>query len=92
MTKVIPLPSTSAYFHVLDETRKMLKETEENLFIQAINLCSCSTWMEWSKNQEDGIAVEFDTEMLTESGDKNALILVEVMAALNEAREGLKYR
>ncbi len=90
MTKIIPLPSTSAYFHVLDETRKMLKETEEKLFIQAINLCSCSTWMEWSKNQEDEVAVEFDTEMIKASGDKNSILLVEVMAALNEAREGLK--
>ncbi len=88
MTKIIPLHNQS-YLHYLEQSREILKEAEESIFIEAINLCSCKYWKKWSEEREDGEAFEFDTEMIKKSGDKNAILLVEVMAVLKEAREGL---
>ena len=89
MTKVIPLHN-QVYLHYLEQAREIIKEAEEDLFLEAINLCSCSSWKEWSEEREDGEKYEFDTEMIKGSGDKNAILLVEVMGVLNEAREGLE--
>ena len=88
MTKIIPL-NNQAYLQYLKQSRDILKKAEDDLFIEAINLCSCNSWREWTEEREDGEKYEFDTEMIRASGDKNAILLVEVMAVLNEAREGL---
>ena len=88
MTKIIPFPNQD-YLHYLEQSREILKKAEEDLFVEAINLCSCKYWKEWSEEKEDGEAYEFDTNMIKESGDKNAILLVEVMAVLNEVRKEL---
>ena len=88
MTKVIPLHN-QAYLQFLKQAKEILKTAEEDLFIEAINLCACTTWKDWSEEKENGEKYEFDSEMIKESGDKNAILLVEVMATLNEARKGL---
>ena len=88
MTKVIPLHN-QAYLQFLKQAKEILEQAKDDLFIEAINLCSCQCWKEWVKDKEDGEEFEFDTEMIKACGDKNAILLVEVMALLNEARKGL---
>ena len=88
MSKIIPLHN-QAYLQFLKQAKEILEQAKDDLFVEAINLCSCQCWKEWAEDREDGEKYEFDTEMIMESGDKNALILVEVMATLNEAWEGL---
>ena len=90
MSKIIPLHPNTEYIQTIEETKRMLKDLEENLFIQAVNLCNCSCWKDWDEKMEDGETYEFDTNQLKDSGDKNAILLVEVMSMLNQAGKELE--
>jgi hypothetical protein len=89
MSKTIQFPDNQGYILALEETKRMIKELEEDLFVQAVNLCNCSCWKDWGEKKEDGEAFEFDTNMLKQSGDKNAALLIELMAILNEVESEL---
>ena len=63
MSKVIPLHNQS-YLQFLKQSREILRQAEEDLFIEAINLCSCKCWKEWTEDKDDGVEFEFDTDMI----------------------------
>ncbi|MFC2125814.1 hypothetical protein ACFLU5_13485 [Bacteroidota bacterium] len=89
MTKMLCLHPSKDYIYNLELVRKKLLETKDKIFLHGINLLSCSLWKEWMQRFEDGEEYEFSTDDLLESGDKNALLIVEVMTYLNEVVDEL---
>ena len=73
--------SSVEYQELLADIKETLKKTEDDLFVHAVNLCSCISWRDWCESREEG-EFEFDTDMIKESGDENALLLVEMMERL----------
>ena len=86
MGKIIAIQTSQEYDAHLKETIDILEKTEDDLFVQAINLCTTSVWKEWSDQKGVGEKMEFDTEMIKESGDENAIQLVEMMERVNWLR------
>ena len=88
MSKVISMNSSVEYQVLLADIKETLKKTEDDLFVHAVNLCSCVEWRDWCETREDG-EFEFDTHMIKESGDGNAVLLVGMMERLNNLRRNL---
>ena len=83
MSKVISMNSSVEHQELIADIKETLKKTEDDLFVHAVNLCSCIAWRDWCETREEG-EFEFDMDMIKESGDKNAVMLVEMMERLNE--------
>ena len=82
--------NTSAeYQELLADIMETLKKTEDDLFVHAVNLCSCIAWRDWCETREEG-EFEFDTDMINESGDENAVMIVEIMERLHHLQDELE--
>ena len=88
MSKVISMNSSVEYQELLSDIKETLKQTEDDLFVHAVNLCSSIKWRDWCETREER-EFEFDTSMIKESGDGNAVLLLEMMERLNWLREVL---
>ena len=89
MTKIIPLYKSQDYLDTLEETKEIIRQYEDTLFAQAVSLCCCSCWSDWHDTIKVGEEVEFDMEMLRDTGDENVVALVEMMEKLNDLRREL---
>ena len=88
MSKIISMNSSAEYQELLADIKETLKQTEDDLFVHAVNLCSCIAWRDWCETRE-AREFEFDTNMIRESGDENAVMIVEMMERLCDLRRNL---
>jgi len=89
MAKILCLQPNKQYEYNLELVRKKLNETKDDIFLFGINLLACSLWKEWIERFEAGEQYTFSSDDLLESGDKNAILIVEVMNYLDDAVEEL---
>jgi hypothetical protein len=80
------------YHNTLSEVVEHLIDMSDQLFTDTINIAVSGKWQAWDAKQPDGAEFVFTEEMIRNTGDKNADILVELRDKIWDAKELLSRR
>ena len=89
-TKIINLFEHTRYKQSILETKEYLDEFQDELYSCMINIATNGKWKKWSDEQEEGTEFDFTYEMISNTGDKNVDLLVEIYDSILNAIEKLR--
>lgn len=89
MSKIIRISQKIKYQEELDDTIQFLDDLINELRHKMFVLATLDKWKEWSDKQEIGTNIEYEENMLNETGDQNIEILYELFEEMKNTRKKL---
>ena len=89
-TKIINLFENTRYKQSILKTKEYLDEFQYELYSCMINIATNGKWKKWSNEQEEGTEFDFTYEMLSNTGDNNVDLLLELYENISDTIERLK--
>ncbi|GIV33480.1 MAG: hypothetical protein KatS3mg031_1015 [Chitinophagales bacterium] len=94
MSKIINLQEDFSrsphYREALKKAIESLQDIREDLFHSAVNLSVTGKWKAWSEQQPEGTVFAFNTESLKSSGDKNVILICNLIEEVDNVKTDLE--